>query len=68
MKVIAYPAFDWLDRYFSCPNCGVLVEFEVDDLKGINPIKPKKIDGQWSVIVQCPVDGKVQTFREVQGG
>jgi len=66
VKVVQYPEMGWLGRHFLCPACGVLVEFEIEDLKGVGHFKPRLIEGHWSAIVQCPVDGKVQTFREVR--
>ena len=65
MKVIQYPELGWIGVHFACPQCGVMVEFVLSDLQGITPVKPKLIEGAWSAIVQCPVEGKVQTFREV---
>jgi hypothetical protein len=64
MKVVVPPDLPWVGRHFVCPGCGGIVEFEVTDTKGVPPIKPALISGQWTVRCQCQWCRTVKVFTE----
>jgi rubredoxin len=64
--IVRTPAFPWLEQDFQCPDCQVVVRFELSDLTSLPKIAVRHEQGEWIVRRPCPVCGPVKHFRQAE--